>query len=169
MSAAGREGEAPRRHPEEGRARAERTPDAQAPAGRTPAAVAGTPDAHGWIDSLDHVQLAVPPGSEDALRAYYADTLGMTELPKPPKLAARGGCWFAAGSAVLHLGVEEGFRPARKAHPGIRVRGIDTLAARLAAAGAPVEWDAALPGHRRFYSQDPAGNRLEFLEPADGG
>ncbi|OEV29740.1 glyoxalase [Streptomyces nanshensis] len=117
------------------------------------------------MSSLDHVQLAAPPGSEDALRTYYADTLGMTEIPKPPALAPRGGCWFAAGSVVLHLGIEENFRPARKAHPGIRVHGIDDLAARLAESGAPVTWNADLPGHRRFYSQDPVGNRLEFLEP----
>ncbi|MFC4494253.1 glyoxalase [Streptomyces ovatisporus] len=117
------------------------------------------------IDSLDHVQLAAPPGSEDALRAYYGGTLGMTEIPKPAALAARGGCWFAAGSVVLHLGIEETFRPARKAHPGIRVRGITAFAARLVRAGIPVTWDDDLPGHRRFYSEDPVGNRLEFLEP----
>ena len=117
------------------------------------------------IDSVDHVQLAAPPGSEDTLRAYYAGPLGMTEIPKPPALAARGGCWFTAGSVVLHLGIEEPFRPARKAHPGIRVRGITAFAARLAHAGAPVTWDDTLPGHHRFYSEDPVGNRLEFLEP----
>lgn len=123
----------------------------------------GPPDCP--FEALDHVQLAVPPGSEDALRAYYAGTLGMTEIPKPPVLAARGGCWFAAGQVVLHLGVERDFRPARKAHPGIRVRGITAFAARLAEAGAPVTWDEGLPGHLRFYSDDPVGNRLEFLEP----
>lgn len=118
------------------------------------------------IAALDHVQLAAPPGSEDVLRAYYADVLGMTEIPKPPVLAARGGVWFAAGACVLHLGTESAFRPARKAHPGIRVRGIDAFAERLTAAGAAVTWDDALPGHRRFYSEDPVGNRLEFLEPS---
>ncbi|MBR7675767.1 VOC family protein [Streptomyces daliensis] len=127
------------------------------------------------LEAVDHVQLAAPPGSEDALRAYYAGVLGMTELPKPPALAARGGCWFASGDptgappgVVLHLGIEEDFRPARKAHPGIRVRGLDALATALRAAGAPVTWDEALPGHRRLYSADPVGNRLEFLEPAPG-
>lgn len=117
------------------------------------------------ITGLDHIQLAAPPGSEDALRAYYAGLLGMTESPKPPALAARGGCWFEAGTARLHLGIETDFHPARKAHPGLRVHHIDALAARLTAAGAPVTWDAHLPGHRRFYSLDPVGNRLEFLEP----
>ncbi|MDF3301659.1 VOC family protein [Streptomyces tropicalis] len=116
--------------------------------------------------AVDHVQLAAPPGTEDALRAYYAGALGMTEVPKPPALAARGGCWFEAGAVRLHLGAEDGFRPARKAHPGLRVADIDAYAARLAAHGAPVAWDDALPGHRRFYSEDPVGNRLEFLEPA---
>ncbi|MFI0710645.1 VOC family protein [Streptomyces inhibens] len=116
------------------------------------------------ITGLDHIQLAAPPGTEDALRAYYAGVLGMTEIPKPPALAARGGCWFEAGTAQLHLGIDPDHRPSAKAHPGIRVHGIDALAARLTAAGAPVTWDDNLPGHRRFYSLDPAGNRLEFLE-----
>ncbi len=88
----------------------------------------------------------------------------MTEVPKPPELARRGGCWFRAGDVELHLGVEEDFRPARKAHPGLVVEDIDAYAARLAAHGAPVRWDDALPGYRRFYSEDPFGNRLEFLE-----
>ncbi|GGZ99320.1 VOC family protein [Streptomyces echinoruber] len=115
--------------------------------------------------AVDHVQLAAPPGSEERLRAYYAGVLGMTEIPKPPVLAARGGCWFRSGTVILHLGIEEDFRPARKAHPGLRVTGIDAYAERLRDCGAPVTWDDALPGHRRFYSEDPVGNRLEFLEP----
>ncbi|MFG2943700.1 VOC family protein [Streptomyces adustus] len=117
------------------------------------------------LTALDHVQLAVPPGAEDLLRPYYVDTLGMTEIPKPPVLAARGGCWFQAGTVRLHFGVEADFRPARKAHPGLRVTGIEAYAARLESHGAQVTWDHDLPGHRRFYSEDPVGNRLEFLEP----
>jgi hypothetical protein len=120
------------------------------------------------ITALDHVQLAAPPGSEDALRVYYVDVLGMTEIPKPPALAARGGCWFRSGAVQLHLGVENSFRPARKAHPGLRVTGIEEFAARLECHGAEVTWDTDLPGHRRFCSWDPAGNRLEFLEPVGG-
>lgn len=115
--------------------------------------------------AVDHVQLAAPPGSEDALRTYYVGVLGMAEIPKPPALAARGGCWFRAGTVQLHLGIEADFRPAKKAHPGLRTTGIEAYAARLAARGAPVTWDDALPGHKRFYSEDPVGNRLEFLEP----
>ncbi|MEU9377940.1 VOC family protein [Streptomyces sp. NPDC048255] len=117
------------------------------------------------LTAVDHVQLAAPPGTEDRLRAYYTGVLGMTELSKPPVLAARGGCWFAAGGVQLHLGVEEDFRPARKAHPGLRVTGIEEYARRLEERGAEVVWDDNLPGHRRFYSEDPVGNRLEFLEP----
>ncbi|WP_405583698.1 VOC family protein [Streptomyces sp. NBC_01092] len=117
------------------------------------------------ITAVDHVQLAAPPGSEDRLRAYYVGVLGMTEIPKPPVLAARGGCWFQAGAVQLHLGIENDFRPAKKAHPGLRVTGIEAYAARLTARGATVTWDENLPGHRRFHSCDPVGNRLEFLEP----
>ncbi|WP_020120872.1 VOC family protein [Streptomyces canus] len=115
------------------------------------------------LAAVDHVQLAAPPGSEDLLRAYYVGVLGMTEIPKPPVLAARGGCWFRAGAAELHLGIEEGFTPARKAHPGLRVTDIRAYADRLDALGAPVVWDEGLPGRLRFSSRDPVGNRLEFL------
>jgi catechol 2,3-dioxygenase-like lactoylglutathione lyase family enzyme len=121
------------------------------------------------IEALDHVQLAAPRGSEEVLRAFYTGLLGMAETPRPPALAARGGCWFEAGSVRLHLGIEEDFRPAIKAHPGLRVadaEALDTLAARLADAGHPVAWDDSVPGVRRFHSADPVGNRLEFLQPA---
>lgn len=114
---------------------------------------------------LHHVQLAIPRGTEDACRAFYVDVLGMLEVAKPPGLAARGGLWVRADGLELHLGVEEEFRPARKAHPGIRVQGLDALAAALTAAGTAVRWDGDFPGHRRFYADDPVGNRLEFIEP----
>ena len=113
---------------------------------------------------------ANPPeahGSEDALRGFYGRVLGLQEVTKPPVLAARGGCWFRGYGIELHLGVEEDFRPARKAHPGLLVDDLDAWAARLRAAGAPVLFDDGFPGMRRFYSEDPYGNRLEFLEPAD--
>jgi catechol 2,3-dioxygenase-like lactoylglutathione lyase family enzyme len=121
---------------------------------------------------LHHVQLACPPGSESASREFYTGILGLHEIPKPPALAARGGAWFRgtlhpSGPVELHLGIEEGFRPARKAHPGLLTGDLDGLAARLAAAGYPVTWDDGFPGMRRFHSQDPHGNRLEFLTPAE--
>src|ERR1044071_3021565 len=112
---------------------------------------------------LDHVQLAVPAGAEEACRAFYVGVLGMTELKKPPELAKRGGLWVRSGDVEIHLGVEADFRPARKAHPGIVVADIDALAARLASAGHAPVWDEAIPGVRRFFTADPLGNRLEFI------
>ena len=117
------------------------------------------------IAGVHHVQLSVPAGAEPALRAFYGGLLGMAEVAKPPRLAARGGVWFRSGTAELHLGVEDGFRPARKAHPGLLVCGLAGLAERLAAAGHGVTWDDLLPGYRRCYVHDPCGNRLELLEP----
>jgi catechol 2,3-dioxygenase-like lactoylglutathione lyase family enzyme len=118
------------------------------------------------ITGLHHVQLAVPAGSEPALRAFYGGALGMTEVPKPASLAGRGGVWFRSGTAELHLGVEADFRPARKAHPALLVNDLDGVAARLAEAGHAVHWDDLFPGHRRCYVDDPCGNRLELLAPA---
>lgn len=114
---------------------------------------------------LHHVQLAIPPGGEDACRAFWGETLGMVELVKPSVLAARGGCWFRGGGLEVYLGVEQDFTAARKAHPGILVRDLLGLAARFEAAGVSVTWDDEFPGFSRFYAHDPFGNRLEFLEP----
>ena len=117
------------------------------------------------ITGFDHVQIAMPPGREDEARAFYATLLRMSELPKPPVLAARGGCWFGAGAAVLHLGVEPSFAPARKAHPALLVDDLDGLAATLAAAGYEcIPADGEIPGIRRFHTSDPFGNRIEFQQ-----
>lgn len=116
------------------------------------------------IVGLDHVQLAIPQGSEGQCRAFYVALLGMTELEKPPVLAARGGLWLGSGAAEIHLGVEQEFRPARKAHPALLVADLDGLAQRLGDAGHTVTWDETLPATRRFFTNDPLGNRLEFIE-----
>jgi catechol 2,3-dioxygenase-like lactoylglutathione lyase family enzyme len=117
------------------------------------------------LSRLHHVQLAIPVGGEDACRRFWGEILGMTELLKPPTLAAKGGCWFDGGGIEVHLGVEKDFAPARKAHPGILVSGLTDLAARLETAGTTVTWDDEMPGYDRFYAADPFGNRLEFLQP----
>ncbi|SHE97653.1 Glyoxalase-like domain-containing protein [Kaistia soli DSM 19436] len=115
------------------------------------------------ITDIDHVQIAMPRGEEEAARQFYGAILGLAEIAKPAILAQRGGVWFLAGARQLHLGVEDDFRPARKAHPAFRVDNLDELRARCVAAGlAPID-DDALPGYQRFYLSDPFGNRLEFL------
>lgn len=117
------------------------------------------------IVGLDHVQIAMPTGEEGAAREFYGGVLELEEMPKPPLLAARGGVWFALPDGRgLHLGVEEGFSPAKKSHPAFRTRDLETLARRLEQAGHPVAWDEAIPEVRRFYATDPFGNRLEFQE-----
>lgn len=119
----------------------------------------------GMIQGFDHVQVAIPAGAEDVARAFYGSLLGMTEQPKPAALAGRGGCWFSSGSAVLHLGVEEPFSPARKAHPAFLVGELDSLEDRLSAAGHHcVRSDGEIPGVRRFHTFDLFGNRIEFQQ-----
>ena len=112
---------------------------------------------------LHHVQVSCPPGGEDAARRFYGAALGMTEVAKPPALAARGGVWFHESGCEVHVGVEEGFRPAAKAHPAFLVDDIDAAEQRVAAHGFPVRWDADFPGYRRFYTADGNGNRVEIL------
>ena len=113
---------------------------------------------------LEHVQLAGPPGCEDDARRFYGVALGLEEVEKPEPMRASGGVWFALEGQELHIGIEDPFTPARKAHPGLRVEPgeLDTFAARLADAGAPVDWDDRYPGVRRFFTADPFGNRVEI-------
>jgi catechol 2,3-dioxygenase-like lactoylglutathione lyase family enzyme len=106
----------------------------------------------------------MPAGGEAAATAFYAGILGFTEVPKPIPLAARGGCWFESGAASLHLGVEADFRPARKAHPALRIDDLPTFAARLEAAGVAVAWDRELPQVLRCNIDDPFGNRIELVQ-----
>ena len=115
------------------------------------------------LTRIDHVQLAMPPGGEDAARGFYRDLLGMSEEAKPADLAARGGCWFRDGAVRLHLGVEAGFRPARKAHPALRVSGFETLVAALRRSGCAVREDGTFEGAARVYVDDPFGNRIELI------
>jgi catechol 2,3-dioxygenase-like lactoylglutathione lyase family enzyme len=116
------------------------------------------------VTGIDHVQVAAPAGCEEAARAFYGRLLGLEELPKPASLAARGGCWFRAGAQELHVGVEDAFAPARKAHPGLVVDDLEALRSRLAAAGIAVRDDNTIPGAVRLYVDDPFGNRLELRQ-----
>src|SRR5579863_2971083 len=116
------------------------------------------------FSAIDHVQLAMPAGEEARARAFYVLALGMVEVAKPAELAKRGGCWFGSGSVHLHLGVEDDFRPARKAHPALRCRDYDSLISRLRQAGVEVREDAAIPGVRRCHISDPFGNRIELID-----
>ncbi|MBX0328002.1 VOC family protein [Oscillochloris sp. ZM17-4] len=120
------------------------------------------------ILGIDHVQLAMSQGGEGRARAFYAGLLGMAEVAKPAPLAARGGCWFQGGGAQLHLGVEEPFAPARKAHPALLVADLGAAMAALAAAGVPVARDESVPGVRRCFIADPFGNRIELVQDGDG-
>lgn len=125
--------------------------------------------------ALHHVQVACPRGGEAAARRFYADGLGLVEVPKPEALAGRGGCWFRAydGSVVtaeIHVGVEEPFRPARKAHPALLVEDLEVAAERLRTAGFAPDLSErhTFPGYERLHVFDPHENRVEILRPAAG-
>lgn len=119
------------------------------------------------IHTLHHIQLAMPKDGEEAARGFYQGLLGLAEVAKPPILAAKGGVWFETGIVRVHLGVEDGFRPAKKAHPAFEVDGLAELFATLEAAGITVTRDENLPGFARGYVADPFGNRIELLQPKE--
>jgi catechol 2,3-dioxygenase-like lactoylglutathione lyase family enzyme len=123
--------------------------------------------------ALHHVQVACPPGGEDACRTFYGDGLGLTEVEKPADLAGRGGAWFRAYDALgavtaeLHVGVEDPFVPARKGHPAFVVDDLEAVAGAVSAAGGEVDRseEDTFAGYRRFHVRDPHGNRVEVLQP----
>ena len=114
--------------------------------------------------SIHHVQVAIPAGGEEPGRRFYGEFLGLTEVDKPANLQKRGGVWFSTGNIQLHLGVDPAFRPAEKAHVAFQVAGLAELRRRLEAAGYATVDDEPLAGYRRFYVDDPFGNRMELLE-----
>jgi hypothetical protein len=121
-------------------------------------------DRSAWDFSIDHVQTAIPVGGEAIARAYYGGLLGLEELPKPAVMAARGGCWFAVGDHQLHLGAETDFRPARKAHVALAIGNLRELRQTIDVAGYETFDDVPVGGRNRFFSHDPFGNRIEFME-----
>ena len=116
------------------------------------------------ITGIEHVQLAMPPGGEDAARAFYTGLLGLPERTKPPKLAARGGCWFEGPGVKVHLGVEADFRPAQKAHPALLVDDLAGLVRTLLGNNVAVIGDDPVDGGARCYVSDPFGNRIELIQ-----
>lgn len=116
------------------------------------------------IYAIEHVQLAMPPGGEERARHFYNHVLGLPEVPKPVNLAKRGGVWFQQGPVKVHLGVEQAFRPALKAHPAFLVEGLARLIERCQQAGYPVTSDEPLADFQRVYVADPFGNRIELME-----
>ncbi|RKP48009.1 glyoxalase [Cohnella endophytica] len=115
---------------------------------------------------IDHVQLAAYAGCETEARKFYGELLGWPEIPKPETLAGRGGVWFQCGAHQVHIGVQADFAPATKAHPAFSVRSIDLLREHFFRHNIGVVNDRLREAEdvKRFYADDPFGNRLEFLE-----
>ncbi|MBS4177470.1 VOC family protein [Lederbergia citrea] len=116
------------------------------------------------VKRLAHIQLAAPKGSEEAARGFFKGILGFDEIEKPEELRKKGGVWFGFGNYEVHIGIEEPFSPAKKAHPAFEVENIEDLKLHLIKNGVKIIEDKNLPGAIRFYTSDPFGNRMEFLE-----
>jgi catechol 2,3-dioxygenase-like lactoylglutathione lyase family enzyme len=117
-----------------------------------------------FLTGIDHIQIAAPKGSEEKARTFYGEILGMNEIPKPENLKGRGGCWFKVGAQEVHIGIQPDFTPAKKAHPGFTVNALDELKERLEKDGYSISEEQPIAGRSRFFTHDPFGNRIEFLE-----
>src|SRR5574337_1292404 len=116
------------------------------------------------VYGIDHVQIAMPHGQEEKARSFYNGILGLPEVPKPAHLAKRGGVWFQQDNLRVHLGVEQNFQPAKKAHPAFLVQGLDELVERCQDAGYIISVDEPRAGYNRVFVADPFGNRIELME-----
>ncbi|MGV3466709.1 MAG: glyoxalase [Heyndrickxia sp.] len=116
------------------------------------------------FQGIDHIQLAAPKGCEEQARHFFGDILGLTEIPKPENLRARGGCWFQCGKQEIHIGVEEDFKAAKKAHPGLVVSNIADLKKTLKLHQLTWKEEPPIEGRERMHVTDPFGNRMEFIE-----
>lgn len=113
---------------------------------------------------LHHAQITIPPGEEATARAFYCDTLGLTEIAKPDALRHRGGFWVELADQQIHIGTEDFDHLQTKAHLAYEVDDIQAWRQRLEAAGCTMEADSIpLPGYERIQCRDPFGNRIEFL------
>ena len=112
---------------------------------------------------LDHIQLAIPQGSEDTCRKFWVGCLQFNQIEKPKNLKLRGGAWFRKEAVEIHLGIDTPFSAAKKAHLGIAVEDIHALSSHVEQQGSSVNWDTSLPDRDRFFTTDPVGNRIEFL------
>jgi catechol 2,3-dioxygenase-like lactoylglutathione lyase family enzyme len=116
------------------------------------------------LKRIDHVQLAAPPNSEHRARRFFHELLGFQEVEKPVVLQKNGGLWFKINDCELHIGIDQSFIPAKKAHPAFTVENLSALKEHLAAHQVAFIQDEKLPNANRIYVHDPFGNRLEFLE-----
>ncbi|WP_445368792.1 glyoxalase [Methylomonas sp. BW4-1] len=120
------------------------------------------------VVGIDHVQLAIPPEAESTARGFYGGLLDLSEIPKPAQIASRGGVWFQCGSMQIHLGIENDFSPAKKAHPALLIEGYEKLLKKLADAGYKVQEDTSIPDVTRCFTSDPFGNRIELISTDTG-
>jgi len=118
------------------------------------------------ILQIEHVQITIPKGAEEAGRAFYCGVLGLPEITKPESLKGRGGFWVQVGYRELHIGTEDGFdRYSTKSHIAYRVDDLAHWREVITQAGLTIEEQIPLPGRERFEFRDPFGNRIELVQP----
>jgi catechol 2,3-dioxygenase-like lactoylglutathione lyase family enzyme len=117
------------------------------------------------IIRVQHAQITIPKGAEDAAREFYCDFLGLREVPKPLSLQGRGGFWLEIGNFQIHIGTEDDFdRTKTKAHVAYEVEDLSGWREKLETRGVNISDGVPIPGCDRFEFRDPFGNRVEFLE-----
>ncbi len=112
---------------------------------------------------LNHVQVCIPRGAEDAAREFYGRLLGLEEIEKPAELKENGGLWFEVADIQLHVGVEDSIAQSKR-HPAFEVEDAAGVRSYLEGQGVRTQDERNVPGMRRFSLFDPFGNRIELME-----
>lgn len=114
---------------------------------------------------LQHASMLIPPGTQDAVRAFYGEVLGLEEKQPPRSLAHLHLVWFAAGEGELELHFlpdPTGPDETDQRHICLVVEDLEAYRRRLTEAGVTILPAEPIPHRPRFFCRDPFGNRLEF-------
>jgi catechol 2,3-dioxygenase-like lactoylglutathione lyase family enzyme len=112
---------------------------------------------------IDHVQISIPSGKVAEALAFYEGVLQFVHIKKPAELDQRGA-WLAQGPVNLHLGEENNFEAAPRAHPALLIDNIDELLDNAKRAGRTLRIDEGPVGYKRASVFDPFGNRIELMQ-----
>jgi catechol 2,3-dioxygenase-like lactoylglutathione lyase family enzyme len=113
------------------------------------------------VTDLDHVTVTVPEDLEDEAIAWYENVLALRRVEQLPG-AGSGGAWFACGDRQVHISLDP-HNALPKAHFCVTVADFDAAVEHLRASNCHIEQASEIPGRRRCFTRDPAGNRIEIM------
>ena len=115
----------------------------------------------GMVLALEHVTVTTPDELEEEVLAWYENVLGLERVEKSEG-AKPGGGWFLVGDQQVHVMIDP-HNPPKNAHFCLRVGDFESFVGNLRTNGCHIEQARQVPGRRRCFTRDPAGNSIEIV------